>query len=348
MYSVPYTGGRLTHCPPGMGNESAERMNALVKAPRLELGDTIGIVACSSPLEPPIEEQYARGKQIIRDMGFELKEGEHLRTTHWYSAETARAHAGAIHTMFLDPGVKAVTALIGGYGGIAVVDHLDHDLIRAHPKPFLGASDVTVLQTALYTHCGLVGLHTNSVYDLGAFLDRYGEPEQEYLLSLYTRSLTDPEPLARMRPLSQWETWRPGRARGHLLGGSLKRFVALAGTRHFPPLAAFEGAILFWEEIGGDTYDVFINLHHLKQMGIFERLAGMIVGKVMWISPSSHLAAPPSVQEVLLDAVANYQFPILASVDFGHNQVAIPMPIGISAEMDADNHELRVLEGTVR
>ena len=48
--------------------------------------------------------------------------------------------------------------------------------------------------------------------------------------------------------------------------------------------AAFDGAIFFWEEIGETLYDIALDLHTLRHLGIFERIAGMLVGKLTWVN----------------------------------------------------------------
>lgn len=65
-----------------------------------------------------------------------------------------------------------------------------------------------------------------------------------------------------------------------LIGGNLKRMTALAATPSFPPVRYFDGAILFWEEIGRELWDVGIDLQILKQRGILGRIAGMLIGKL--------------------------------------------------------------------
>jgi len=51
-------------------------------------------------------------------------------------------------------------------------------------------------------------------------------------------------------------------------------------------LEAFDGAILFWEEIGREIWDLSIDLYILKHMGIFDRIAGMLIGTLTWINQS--------------------------------------------------------------
>jgi muramoyltetrapeptide carboxypeptidase len=258
---------------------------SLIKPPKLNRGDTIGIVAPSLPLMPSSWDVYEQGKQTLRSLGFEIKEGQTIGTQRWWSAGTPTAQATDINAMFADPDVRALIALTGGFSSMGVVDLLDYDLIGRNPKPLVGMSDVGVYQWAMFTKCGLVGFHGNNVLDgFGEFFHAAPPSQQTYLTEVYHHLLTETTPLGALQSLSQWECWRRGSAHGRLLGGNLKRVVPLVGTAYFPPLDTFDDAILFWEELGDTLYDISFNLYKLKHLGIFDRIGGMVVGKLVWIN----------------------------------------------------------------
>jgi len=50
----------------------------------------------------------------------------------------------------------------------------------------------------------------------------------------------------------------------------------------------------------------------------------------------------------VLDATKEYDFPILASVDFGHQIANIPLPIGVEARMDASDRTLAIMGSGVQ
>lgn len=72
-----------------------------------------------------------------------------------------RDRAADLNAAFADPEIRAVLATIGGEDQITVVPHLDADLVRADPKPFLGYSDNTNLLNWLWTH-GVAGFYGGS------------------------------------------------------------------------------------------------------------------------------------------------------------------------------------------
>ncbi len=72
-----------------------------------------------------------------------------------------RERAADLNAAFGDPEIRAVLATIGGDDQITVIPHLDADLVRADPKPFLGYSDNTNLLNWLWTH-GVAAFHGGS------------------------------------------------------------------------------------------------------------------------------------------------------------------------------------------
>ncbi len=57
---------------------------------------------------------------------------------------------------FRSPEIDAIVCLIGGYHYNHVLPHLDLELIRSNPKIFIGYSDATVVQMALWSALRMV------------------------------------------------------------------------------------------------------------------------------------------------------------------------------------------------
>ena len=74
----------------------------------------------------------------------------------------------------------------------------------------------------------------------------------------------------------------------------------------------------------------------------------MIVGVPTDLPVDDAGTPPPSLREVVLDALGNRGIPVLANVDFGHTSPNLPMPIGIVAEVDAEARTLALVEPVVR
>jgi muramoyltetrapeptide carboxypeptidase len=317
----------------------------LLKPPPLRDGDTVGLIAPSFPLSATAGVAYEQGKDMLQMMGFRIKEGRTLGLCRYWAAGTPQDQADDINAMFADPDVKAIITLSGGFPGMSVLDRVDYATIRAHPKPFLGFSDITLYHLAFFARCGLVGFHADGLIDgLGGTWPQLDDARRSYLMQIYHRMLTSTVPIGLIEPAHVWECWRAGQAHGPLVGGCLKRITALAATPFFPKLDVFDGAILFWEEIGRDLWDLSIDLYILKHHGILDRIAGMLIGKLTWINQSFEGINYPTVQEVVFDVVGDYDFPIMAGIDFGHQIANIPLPIGIEASFDAGTSSLALVD----
>jgi muramoyltetrapeptide carboxypeptidase len=127
------------------------------------------------------------------------------------------------------------------------------------------------------------------------------------------------------------------------MGGNLGCMLKLAGTRYFPD---FTDSILFVEayEITPQGCDSAFN--QLKQIGVFGKIRGVIVGHVYSLQVSEKKM--PQMEDILLKVTKEYNFPILKMNDFGHNCPNTVLPIGTKARLDADNKELEILEKCVK
>lgn len=321
----------------------------IIKPPKLNIGDTIGIVASSKPVFPSHKEKYEKGKKEILEMGFKVKERKTITQQRWWMAGTPEEVADDINSMFADKSIKAIIAHTGGYSAISVVEHLDYELISKNPKPFIGMSDMTIYHLSILSQTGLVGFHMD---DLSFGFGRQVMEGQEEWPNLdkefFLKFLTKTEAPGLIKPITVWEEWKKGKAEGYLIGGILERISTLAGTKYFPPLNFFEGSILFWEEIGVELPQIHQYLYQLKNMGILEKINGMLIGKLKYIKPAREKEiTEPTIKEMILDILKDYQFPIMANLDFGHFTVNIPMPIGIKVSFDTSSKELNFLEGAV-
>ncbi len=321
----------------------------IIKPQRLNKGDTIGIVASSLPVLPEFKDQYERGKKLIEEMGFKIKEGKTIGKVRWWAAGTPIEVAEDINSMFADKSVKAIMAQTGGYSAISVLEHLDYERITHNPKPFIGMSDMTAYHLAIFTKTGMVGFHMDDVtFGFGGAAKKDAENWVDLDKEFFRKFLTQTDPPGIIKPLSEWEEWKKGKTEGHLMGGNLHILCNLAGTPYFPPIEVFDGAILFWEEVGVARYQIARCLYQLKYAGILDRISGMLIGKIKYLKPiRDQEVEEPDIKEMILDILKDYKFPIMANMDFGHFTVNIPMPIGVKVSFDTSKKELKFLESSV-
>ncbi|WP_328473509.1 LD-carboxypeptidase [Actinoplanes sp. NBC_00393] len=306
------------------------------------------IASLSGPLPADYERNVEQTVVVLERMGFRVRRSPLLEggRQRWWSAAAPAEIAAELNGLLRDPEVRAIVASDGGQTAFGYLDLIDFEAVRADPKPILGYSDISLVHLALYARTGLVGFHADmAVPGFGGHWQDAPAARRAELETLYSRLLTETEAIGALPASSPWECWRAGRAEGRLIGGVVNRIALVQATRFAVPLDWFDGAVLFWEEIGGHTSHVWSYLQVMRHSGILDRIAGMVVGVPRDIAG---LEASPTLSEIVLDVLGERDIPVLGNVDFGHAGPNLPMPVGIRVGLDAEQRTLSLLEPAVR
>lgn len=157
------------------------------------------------------------------------------------------------------------------------------------------------------------------------------------------KALTRPEPIGAVEQVTSKNILRPGHARGRLVGGNLSSLQVLLGTSYEPEWA---GRILFWEDIFEEPHNLDTKLMHMRTVGVFDKIAGMIVGTLVECE-EREFDGVPSVAEIVLHHAKGYEFPILHEVNIGHTRDKLTIPLGVMASIDSTDMPLAILEAGV-
>ena len=323
----------------------------LLRPRRLRAGDLIVIAALSGPLHAAYEPDLQRAVVVLERMGFRVRLSPLLRAGHhhWWSAATPALIAEEFNSLLRDPQVRAIIAHDGGQTALGYLDLIDFETIMADPKPILGYSDISLLHLVLHARTGLVGFHADlATPGLGRAWQAAPEARRVELEKLYAALLTSTEPIGALPASPSWECWRTGQAEGRLIGGVINRIVLAQATPYALPPESFDGAILFWEEMGGQASYVWSYLQVLRHSGILDRIAGMVVGIPHQIDGLDTPGVSPTLREIVLDVLGDRDIPVLGNVEFGHAGPNLPMPVGIRVALDAQRKVLALLEPAVR
>jgi muramoyltetrapeptide carboxypeptidase len=288
----------------------------------LEKGDTVAILAPSSPVT---KEEADLCRELVEKMGYKVKMGKTIyRSIHGYSAGTGQEKADDIHQMFADQEVKAIWCIRGGDSSSHIVDKIDYEMIRKHPKIFVGYSDVTNLHVAFNQRCDLVTFHgpmvkSNMLDDFDEFTKRSFQAaltmEEEFILE-------NPEGV-------DFQVMVEGYAEGTITGGNLALLTSMIGT---PYEVDTKGKILFIEDIGESVRRVDRMMHQLKYSNKLQDAAGIIVGDFA----DCHNKDDESytVIELLKDVLADYTKPVMYNIQSGHCSPMSTIPLGLMCTMD--------------
>ena len=321
-------------------------MIPILRPKALRAGDVVAVAALSGALEGEVA-LFERGVEAIEQMGFDVRVSPLVAPDRrwWWGAARPEETAGEFNRLLRDPEVRAIFALTGGRFTLSYLDLVDYEAAAADPKPILGMSDISALHLAIYARTGLVCLHSELfTFGFGEWAELEDARRKEHA-DLYLRLLTSVEAPGPLPSGGGWESWRSGRAEGPLIGGLLNRVIRVQATPYAAAPEAFDGAILFWEEVGATTSAIWNDLHVLRISGVLDRIAGMVVGAPADVEPTE--GGPDTLREIVLDVLGDREIPVLGNVDIGHAGPNLPMPLGVRAGLDTDALTLLLLEPAV-
>jgi len=306
---------------------------------------TVGLCAPASHLFEPAA--YAMAEERIRSLGFIPRLSPEARSVRGYLAGEDAARARDLNGLFADPEVDAVWCLRGGYGCLRMLPHVDFDIIRSHPKPLIGFSDITVLHLAIQKMTGLVTFHGPMP---GSDFSAYTRSELERVVmtpavaGVIGVSSVPESARGAVEPDARCLTLHGGRERGRLTGGNLTLLTRLLGTPFEP---ALDGRILFLEDTGEAVYRIDGMLSQLRLAGKLASCAGIVFGRFTKVDRGEPSVAVPLVQ-VLEELTADLGVPVLSGLPIGHVDDQTVVPYGVMAELDADGGTLALLEPAVQ
>jgi muramoyltetrapeptide carboxypeptidase len=316
----------------------------MLSRPRhLNFGDTIGAVAPASA--PPDPQSLDRAVAFLETLGFKTQLAPHVRRRCGFLAGSDRERAGDLMKLFTDRKVKAIVCVRGGYGAARLLPLLDYKAIGAHPKIFVGYSDITSLHCALLAKSSLISFH-------GPMLTSdFARPDlPDFTLQSFLRTLMQPAASGSICQGYDRKTvtiLRRGTASGRLVGGNLSVLCASLGTPYQPP---FRKAILFLEDAGEAPYRVDRMLTQLLNAGLLQQSAGIAIG-VNRNCRDPHAAAAgedrQDLQAVLRERLRPLRVPVVTGLPFGHIRRNATLPCGARATLDADTGDLRLIEPAV-
>jgi len=234
----------------------------MLKPAVLHPGVIIGVVAPPGAIEAA---QVSAGVRLLEEAGFEVRLGDSVFRRVGYLAGNDAERAADLTAMFRDDEVRAIVAARGGYGSGRLLPCFDEEMVRKHPKVFVGYSDLTFFLTWLLQRVELVTFHGPMV----AGLAQSGDGARR-LLAMLRGDRTSWN-------LQATEIIQPGTAEGIICGGCLSVLMATLGT---PYEFQTGGRILFLEDVNERPYRIDRMLTQLRQAGKLDGLAGLVFGEM--------------------------------------------------------------------
>lgn len=310
----------------------------ILKPQALVPGDTVGMISPASPysyIYTDTKEYLTKITNDFTSLGINLYLGPHMSDTYGYLAGVDENRAADVNAMFANDTIQFIVSNRGGWGCDRILPLLDWDIIKDNPKILMGYSDLTALLNAIHFKTGLVTFHGAMGIDDWDSWNVYYVQQILFNSTLKGFVYKNPEGY-------NITTWRPGKARGKLIGGNMSVFNTLVGTEYLPDNIDWSDVILFLEEVDEPPYTVDRMLTFLN-LTILPKVAGVIFGQC-----TSCEASDPS-ESLTLNEVFKYHFanlgvPVYSGAFIGHQGQQFVVPVGTRVEMDATKGTITLLE----
>ena len=283
----------------------------MIQPQNLQAGDVIGMVCPAGTI--PLD-KVQKCVETLTSWGYQVKLGTTVGGQYFTYSGTDMERAQDLQNMMDDPTVKAILCARGGYGLSRIVNRLDFTGIKANPKWVIGFSDVTVLHAALQQN-GIMSIHG----PMAAAFNK-GQAGEPYILAV--KSILQGQKTFYEAEANAYN--KTGEATAPMVGGNLCLIAHLIGS-----VNSFEtnGKLLFLEDTGEFHYNLDRMVIQMKNAGIFENLAGLVLGgfSEMRDDPTDIGAG---AFEIIQSHVQEYNYPVCYNFPISHGLPNYPIKQG--------------------
>lgn len=286
--------------------------------PVMKPGSKVGITACSNGLPLTSKEQINVLADILVKMGLVPIISPFIYQNSNGCNSGAKERGKALMDIYRQDDIEAVFDISGGDLANGILEYLDYNLIRKNPKPFFGYSDLTTVINGIYTKTGCLTYlyQIRNLYATGDIQART-ETAREQQRNFSETLLQGGSRLFwfHYRFCQQYEM------KGVVVGGNIRCLLKLAGTPYFPDV---HDKIIFLESRSGDRAKLETFMYQLKQMGVFQQAAGVLLGTFSELDRSKEYA----IENLLMEVADDPSLPIAKTEEIGHGSNAKCLVIG--------------------
>lgn len=273
---------------------------------------------------------------IMKSWGLKPEIGRHAFDELGYLAGKDEDRLADLNDAIRDPGVRAIIATRGGKGAYRIAGDLDFAALRRNPKLYIGFSENTIIELAIWKECRISSIHGGIVSWNVVSMEKDNLERLRRML-MTTDSVTvharDDEPTAALTT--------SGKATGFLMGGNQDMVATSAGWT----IPNLEGAILLLEDVDKRLGFIDRQLTMLHKAGYLAGIRGVAVGRYHLCGPDATTQGDWTAVDVLKDRLHRLGVPVLGGLPLGHGDNTESIPLGTLATLDADGGTLTVGAG---
>jgi muramoyltetrapeptide carboxypeptidase len=299
----------------------------MIQPQNLQAGDVIGMVcpAGSIPLE-----RVQKCVETLTEWGYQVKLGKTVGSKEACFSATDTERLADLQEMINDITVKAILCGRGGYGVSRIINEVSFSAFANQPKWIIGFSDITVLHAALQRE-GYMSIHgpMAAAFNKGP----EGEPYIQALKSILEGVRTTYTVNAHAQNVL-------GVATASVVGGNLCMMAHLIGSKNSFDT---EGKILFIEDVGEYHYNLDRMMLQIKNAGLFNNLAGLVVGGFSEMKdPSADFGA--TAYEIIQSHLQEATYPVCFGFPVSHDIANYPLKEGAAYQLEVTVNEVVLKE----
>lgn len=271
----------------------------------LKEGDRVAIAATARKVSP---QEMEPAINLLKHWGLEVVIPEGLYAEDHQMAGTDEHRAALLQSLIDDNDIRAILCARGGYGTVRILDYLNLTALEQHPKWIIGYSDVTALHSHVHNLLGMETLHATMPINIPPDATAVPYPATDSLKQALSAgsckyNIQCPSTLL-----------RPGKAEGVVVGGNLSVLYSIVGSQSDIDTA---GKILFIEDLDEYLYHIDRMMMCLKRSGKLDNLSALIVGGMSDMHDNA-IPFGKTAEEIIWDAVKEYDYPVCMGMPFGH------------------------------
>jgi muramoyltetrapeptide carboxypeptidase len=278
--------------------------------PSLQPGDKIAIVAFAKKIT---FEEISPAVKVFKSWGLEVVIGETIGAEWNQFGGNDELRRMDIQTCLNDHSIKAIISARGGYGSVRIIDKIDFSAFIEKPKWLIGFSDITVFHTHINQNYKLATVHGTMPVFFKNKLD-------------YSFQTSD------------FDLCQNGNVNAEIVGGNLSILFSVCGSKSHIDTT---GKILFIEDLCEYLYHTDRMLFNLKRNGVFDNLAGLIIGKFTDMKDGPTPFGKP-VEEMIFDFAKHLDIPIFTGFPAGHIKDNRTLLFGEKINMSVTNGEIKL------
>ncbi len=269
------------------------------------------ITACSNAQQSQNRPQIEELSVYLRSIGIEPVISSCIYSDDSVFSGTPRERGAQLMKMFMDPEIEEIYDISGGDVANQILDELDYEAIAASKATFWGYSDLTTVINAIYTMTGKESV----LYQVKNMVRGNHIAAQRERFRSRTELFTPFVTFAQKSAM-----------KGVVVGGNIRCFLKLAGTRYFPDL---QDKILLLESLGGEVPQMSTYLAQLGQIGAFDKVNGVLLGTFTTMEKDH---CTPDIITLVKEACGP-EMPIAKTAEIGHGDDSKAIVIGRGIEL---------------